>query len=83
MPLSILVAVANRPELRDQLAEQLTADGHDVRQTHHSRYATALLAGRSIDVLILARSSTPPRRRRCCASCAPGRSTRAWLELPT
>ena len=39
MPLSILVAVANRPELRDQLADQLTADGHDVHQAHHSRHA--------------------------------------------
>src|SRR5918992_1024854 len=53
MPLSILVAVENRPELRDELADQLTADGHDVHQTHHSRHAVALLAGRHIDVLIL------------------------------
>jgi DNA-binding response OmpR family regulator len=53
MPLSILVAVANRPELRRELVDQLTADGHDVHQAHHSRHAVALLAGRHIDVLIL------------------------------
>lgn len=39
-----IVAVANRPELRDELATQLPADSHDVHQAHHSRHAVTLLA---------------------------------------
>lgn len=53
MPLSIIVALANRPQLSDDLVAQLGADGHDVHQAHHSRHATALLAGRYVDVLML------------------------------
>ena len=84
MPLSILVAVANRPELRDELADQLTADGHDVHQAHHSRHAMALLAGRQH------RRADPRRARAPAVALALLRELRAgtldpraWPELPT
>jgi DNA-binding response OmpR family regulator len=53
MPLSILVAVANRSSRGYRLAEQLTADGHTVRRADHTRHAVALLANPDIDVLLL------------------------------
>jgi DNA-binding response OmpR family regulator len=83
MPLTILVAVAHRPELRDELAAQLTADGHHV---HHSRHghATALLSGRHIDVLILGAlehvAAAPALVRELRAGTL---DPRAWPELPT
>ena len=84
MPLSILVAVANRPELRDELAEQLTADGHDVHQAHHSRHAVALLAGRHIDVLILGALEHPAAAPALLRELRAGTlDPRAWPELPT
>ena len=84
MPLSILVAVANRPELRDQLADQLTADGHDVHQAHHSRHATSLLAGRHIDVLILGALERPSAALALLRELRAGTlDPRAWPELPT
>jgi DNA-binding response OmpR family regulator len=84
MPLSILVAVANRPELRDELADQLTADGHDVHQAHHSRHAVALLAGRHIDVLILGALEHPAAALRLLRELRAGTlDPRAWPELPT
>ena len=84
MPLSILVAVANRPELRDELADQLTADGHDVHQAHHSRHAVALLAGRHIDVLILGALERPSATLALLRELRAGTlDPRAWPELPT
>jgi DNA-binding response OmpR family regulator len=84
MPLSILVAVANRPELRDQLADQLTADGHDVYQAHHSRHATSLLVGRHIDVLILGALEQPAAAPALLRELRAGTlDPRAWPELPT
>jgi DNA-binding response OmpR family regulator len=58
-PLSILVAVSCAREISDELAGQLTADGHDVYQAHHSRQVTALLAARHVDVLILGALEQP------------------------
>jgi DNA-binding response OmpR family regulator len=84
MPLSILVAVANRPELRDVLADQLTADGHDVHQAHHSRHATSLLAGRHIDVLMLGALERPSATLALLRELRAGTlDPRAWPELPT
>jgi DNA-binding response OmpR family regulator len=84
MPLSILVAVANRPELRRELVDQLTADGHDVHQAHHSRHAVALLAGRHIDVLILGALEHPAAALALLREMRAGTlDARAWPELPT
>ena len=84
MPLSILVAVANRPELRRELVDQLTADGHDVHQAHHSRHATSLLAGRHIDVLILGALEHPAAALALLREMRAGTlDARAWPELPT
>jgi len=84
MPLSILAAVANRPELRDELAGQLTADGHDVHQAHHSRHAAALLAGRHVDVLILGALERPSATLVLLRELRAGTlDPRAWPELPT
>src|SRR5215216_2223248 len=84
MPLSILVAVANRPELRDELADQLAADGHDVHQAHHSRHAVALLAGRQLDVLMLGALEQPAAALTLLRELRAGTlDPRAWPELPT
>jgi DNA-binding response OmpR family regulator len=83
MLLSILVAVANRPGLRDELADQLTADGHDVHQAHHSRHATSLLAGRHIDVLILGALERPSATLALLRELRAGTlDPRAWPDLP-
>jgi hypothetical protein len=79
MPLSILVAVANRPELRDELAAQLTADGHGVHQAHHSRHAVALLPARHLDVLILGALEHPAEAPRLLRELRAGTlDPRAW-----
>lgn len=83
MSLTILVAIANRPQVREELAAQLSADGHDVHQAHSSRHATALLGIRSIDVLILGALERPAaapallRELRAAAL-----DPRCWPELP-
>ena len=84
MALSILVAVANRPELRDDLAAQLTADGHDVHQAHSSRHATALLASHPIEMLVLGALEHPTAALKFLRALRAGRlDTRAWPEIPT
>src|SRR4051794_20846446 len=84
MPLPILVAVANRPQPRDQLADQPTAACHDVHQAHHSRHAAALLAGRQIDVLILGALEHSAATLALLRELRAGTlDPRAWRELPT
>src|SRR3954454_16517537 len=84
MPLSILVAVANRPELRYDLTEQLAADGHTVHRADHRDHTAALLAGGQIDVLMLGalehRAAAPMLLRELRA----GRlDPRVWPDVPT
>jgi DNA-binding response OmpR family regulator len=84
MSLSILVAIANQPELRDELAAELTADGHDVHQADHSRHAVALLAGRHIDALILGALEHPAAAPTLLRELRAGTlDPPAWPELPT
>jgi len=82
MPLSILDAL-EQAELREALAEQLSADGHDVRLAEHSRHAVALLAGCEISVLILGALERGAVSLRLLRELRAGRlDARAWPELP-
>jgi DNA-binding response OmpR family regulator len=84
MALSILIAVANRPEFRDDAASQFTADGYDVHLAHSSRHATALLAGRHIDVMILGALERPAAALALLRTLRAGTlDPHAWPEVPT
>jgi DNA-binding response OmpR family regulator len=84
MPLTILIAIANRPGLRDDLAAQLSADGHHVHQAHSSRHATALLATHPIDMLVLGALEQPTAALAFLRALRGGTlHTRAWPEVPT
>ena len=83
MVLSILIAAENR-ELHAALAEQLSADGHDVHLAQHCRHAVALLAGRELQLLILgALEHRGAVSLRLLRELRAGRlDARAWPELP-